>query len=440
MTRFPKIKQKNGERGYATIAVIALVILASFILIWGGYSNKDQKTSDHQNKGTCKPEKNGQIIKFGGREYRLIKSGVSIPIRYLSDAPADFEDRDTHLEYRETLRDLKGEINYIYTPGSPRNPITNGYEFRSGGRVVRIENFAEKGFIFSTRKGETQWVILKGSDYDDGRREVWGFDIYIDVTKPIPPEIENCDDFADGTQVIPATPVPTLIWPSQTESPDKKQLQLKYFGVKYEERLQSQINWWSVECKPAIYLYPEKKMNVKVVVMPKGFLTYTDPKYPKDGWEVTAYPGGRIISGGKSYEYLYYESKILDSEINKPTEGFVVLFDELPSLYNSVLPKLGLSEKEAKDFKDYWEKALPKSPYYFVGIMKEKDIEKIEPLTISPKETTMIRVRLYFQALDEKIDINEPVIEASSKRNGFSVVEWGGIVKIDKEHEFSCSQ
>ncbi|MDO8686579.1 MAG: hypothetical protein Q7K11_00010 [Candidatus Berkelbacteria bacterium] len=439
MTEFPKIKQKNKQRGYATIVVIALVVLASFILIWGGYSNKDQKTSDNQNKGTCKPEKNGQVIPFGGREYRLIKSGVSIPIRYLSDISDDTKDKDPHLDYAGLL-EIKGETNYMYTPGTYRNPITNGYEFRSGGRIVKIKNFAEIGFIFSTRKGKTQWVNLKGSDYNDGRREVWGFDIYIDVTKPIPSEITNCDDFTDGTQIVPISPVPTLIWPSQTESPDKKQLQLKYFGVKYEERLQSQINWWSVECKPAIYLYPEKKMNVKVAVMPKGFLTYTDPKYPKGGWEVTAYPDGRITSGGKDYEYLYYESKILDSEINKPTEGFVVLFDELPNLYSSILPKLGLSEKETKDFKEYWEKALPKSPYYFVGIMKEKDIEKIEPLTISPKEATMIRVRLYFQALDKKIDIKEPVMTSYPRRDGFSVVEWGGIVKIDKEHEFSCSQ
>ncbi|MCL5019384.1 MAG: hypothetical protein M1426_02760 [Patescibacteria group bacterium] len=214
-----------------------------------------------------------------------------------------------------------------------------------------------------------------------------------------------------------------------------KGLQIKTFS----NELVYPWGWWSPECKPAIYLYPKEKTDVRVQVSPAGFLTYTDPKYPEGGWQVTAYPNGQISTNGKNYDYLYYESKIKDSEINKPKEGFVVAFDNLPSFYNQVLPKLGLNAKETKDFKDYWEKYLPESPYYFVGLMDEKSIEKIEPLNVNPAPDSIIRVRFYFEALDKKIDVKEPLI-STPVRSGYTLVEWGGLVKVDKDHPFTCSQ
>lgn len=223
--------------------------------------------------------------------------------------------------------------------------------------------------------------------------------------------------------------------PSSSTFGSPKSLQLRTFstGNVYP------WGWWSPECKPAIYLYPMEKTNVHVQVKPAGFLTYTDPEYPDSGWQVTAYPNGKIISNGKDYEYLYYESKIEDSKIEKPTEGFVVAFNDLPGFYSEILPKLGLNKKETKDFKDYWEKALSKFPYYFVGLMSEASIEKIEPLTVNPKPDSTIRVRIYFKALDKKISVKEPII-ITPRRNGYTLVEWGGLVKTDKNHPFTCSQ
>lgn len=197
--------------------------------------------------------------------------------------------------------------------------------------------------------------------------------------------------------------------------------------------------WWSPECKPAIYLYPEKETRINVKVDPAGFLTYTDPEYPSGGWQVIAYPDGKISTNGKDYNYLYYESKINDLEIDKPTEGFVVPFNDLSKFYSNLLPSLGLNAKETKDFKDYWEKYLPKSNYYFVGLMDDRSIEKIEPLTVNPKPDSIIRIRFYFEALDEKISVKEPSI-ITPVRSGYTLVEWGGLVKVDKSHPFTCSQ
>lgn len=228
---------------------------------------------------------------------------------------------------------------------------------------------------------------------------------------------------------------PTLNYIALTPGPSRPNLQLETFFY-------PNINawgWWNPECKPAIYLYPERKTDVHVKVSPAGFLTYTDPQYPINGWQVTAFPDGKIISANKTYPYLYYEAKINDNAVEKPETGYVVPYADLPNLFSTILPKLGLLEHETKDFKDYWEKILPNSPYYFIGLMKNEAIEKIEPLTIYPKEDTIIRVRLYFEALSESKKVKEPIF-IKPERKGFTVVEWGGLVKNDPNHPFTCSQ
>lgn len=223
--------------------------------------------------------------------------------------------------------------------------------------------------------------------------------------------------------------------PIDVSQQDQKSLQLK--EIKFVRA--DYYSWWTPACKPAIYLYPKEKTNVHVEVLTKGLLTLTIPQYPESGWTVTAHPNGKIDSNGQSYPYLYYESKIEDSLISKPKSGFVVPFENLPAMYDTLLPKLGLLGKEKQEFKDYWEKVLPYAPYYFVGVMEKEAIDSIEPLIISPKPTTIIRVRLYFEALDKPITVVSPKLVAP-ERNGFTVVEWGGMVKVDKDNPFTCSQ
>src|SRR5690606_16124314 len=113
-------------------------------------------------------------------------------------------------------------------------------------------------------------------------------------------------------------------------------------------------------------------------VFPKGELTYTDPLYdPVRGWTVEAWPDGaiyekRMTNDERRYPYLYYESKLLDAEIKKPTRGWVVKNGEMEQFLNEALPKLVLNKQEKKDFEDYWLSKLPQSPYYFVGLVEKE--------------------------------------------------------------------
>lgn len=269
--------------------------------------------------------------------------------------------------------------------------------------------------------------------------------------KPLPEEVLSC---AHPPQNVLEQLFSSTIFsePSQQPSKDHKQLQLQWFVI---ERLDGEFNWFFPACKPAINLYPTKDtlVNVKVAI-PNGFLTYTDPLYPQStGWNVLAKPSGELhylnnnLADSKGsinypsnqFPYLYYEGKIQDTMIAKPNTGFVKAFNELPTFFDELLPKLGLNQKETTEFKQYWLKALPKSPYYYIGIIPQDQLDQNEPLTISPRQDTMIRIRLLFKQLDHPESFQEPVIQ-TPQRNGFTVVDWGAYVKQDKNHLFTCVQ
>jgi hypothetical protein len=227
-----------------------------------------------------------------------------------------------------------------------------------------------------------------------------------------------------------------MVFPDQKKSDDKLQLQLQWFVLEGAAGMYS-------HCKPAVYLYPERKKLVNIKVFPKGDLTYTDPKYDdSSGWTVHANPDGKLTTiTGQTIpaNYLYYESKLLDKYIQKPEKGWVVQKFELENLFNRVLPKLGLNQKEESDFKAYWLSKLPDSPYYFVGLVEKSQRDFLEPLSVTPNPDTSIRFSFYFEPLEIPMAVEEPEIQ-TPERNGFTLVDWGGMIKLHKDTPFTCSQ
>jgi len=181
--------------------------------------------------------------------------------------------------------------------------------------------------------------------------------------------------------------------------------------------------------KPALYLYPTTNQKVKVVLLPKGRITKTIPKY-KDKWIVSASPNGLIDN---KYPYLFYEVE-LDS-ISLPKEGWIVKTSDLENWFNNNLPKLGLSHKEIKDFKEYWLNELKGYPYYKIRLLSQDFLDENMAVKINPKPDTFIRVIFYFEGTyDNKEKLKEPTIKIPA-RKGFSVVEWGGILKTSDKSD-----
>lgn len=179
------------------------------------------------------------------------------------------------------------------------------------------------------------------------------------------------------------------------------------------------------KAKPVIYLYPQKKTNVTVSVLPQGGLTESIPEMGK-AWKVTAYPDGRIVErkNKQEYPYLYWESADVPSPIDL-REGFVVAQNDVQAFFEEKLSLLGLNQKEIADFTEYWVPELGGSAYVFITFYSQERIEKEAPLTVSPKPDSVIRVYFDHKKLDEPIETTEQTL-TPAKRSGFAVVEWGG--------------
>ncbi|MFA6436648.1 MAG: hypothetical protein WC242_00830 [Candidatus Paceibacterota bacterium] len=173
--------------------------------------------------------------------------------------------------------------------------------------------------------------------------------------------------------------------------------------------------------KPAVYLYPEQDSIISVKLNINGKLINDFPKY-NNGWKVFATKQGLIDN---QYDYLSYEAKL--RRLDLPPTGWIVEFNDLEGWLDVNLINLGLNQKEKNQFKEYWLKELPQSNYYEIRLLENSYLEKNMNLVVEPKPDTLIRLNFYLKPLKEIIKIKEPAITTPA-RNGFTVVEWGGIL------------
>lgn len=141
-----------------------------------------------------------------------------------------------------------------------------------------------------------------------------------------------------------------------------------------------------------------------------------------------ATPEGNLkdIYTNKNYPYLFWEGR--GGIYETPKKGFVITQNKVHTFLIEKLTKLGLNEKERADFIEFWEPKMTGAPYYFVTFLGNISMDKIAPLTVEPKPDTVIRVLMDFTPLAQPIsvecyDIKTPI------RNGFTVVEWGGVLR-----------
>ena len=458
------------QQGATEIFLIILVLIIAILMVGGlfkikttpSYTELTANTVDSTNfccdsgsGANCKVlQGQGQTFTFNGDLYGLLKSNI------------------TFLEAPFHLKDSGQKFN--------NNPViinsSDGYQRFDAGRFIECINGVNQDSIYKAEpqlggnigsyclaipNDELVYVCKKnckssgcplydsfGIPYDYSKSSglsCYGdtssvYDVYFrvkDEQNPgIPDVIKNCQN---SNQPI-ATSNPVLSSPKIVLKDQKTSLnlQLKTFEIEQTATASPGISaFLSPFCKPAIYLYPKQKTQINVKIAPKGPVTLTIPNYPKNGWNVTAYPSGKIESNGNVFPYLYYEAQIPDNLLTKEKNGYVVEYKNLESLFQTLLPKLGLNEKEKNEFSDYWLKVLPASPFYFVGVVSTQTLDGVSPLNISPKPQTIIRVGLYFEPLTEKIAVSEPKF-FDTARKGFTVVEWGGLFKKEKNSNFTC--
>lgn len=179
--------------------------------------------------------------------------------------------------------------------------------------------------------------------------------------------------------------------------------------------------------KPAIYLYPEETKEVSVKVSTGCQILTTYPEY-NQGWNVTAYPNGKLINkkDGLEYFYLFWDGKMaLSDEYVTYNEGFVINGDSTLTFLQKSLTKLGLSPMEMNDFIVFWLPKMKFNKYNFIYFRTGKEYEAISTNSVTPKPDTECRIFMDFKPIKYFIDMN-PQILTSVPRKGFTLVEWGG--------------
>lgn len=260
------------------------------------------------------------------------------------------------------------------------------------------------------------------------------------LNRPTPPQPPFPTPTVIHTPPILHIPFKEFVPMTVRRPKDAKSLQLGTF------ELPKTVTWikkWYEESKPAIYLYPEQDTIVSVRLNPAGHLTVSDPPYdPQTGWkDIVAHPNGTLdypvmnhesgIVENKTYPYLYYEAALAAFPI--PEEGFVVEGKNLRTFFADILARVGLNETETADFIEYWMGRLSQSqPYYFIHFLDEATIEQIEPITLSHRPDTQIRIRPYFKPLAAPMSVRAQSLPIPPPRRGFTLVEWGGILDISE--------
>ena len=178
--------------------------------------------------------------------------------------------------------------------------------------------------------------------------------------------------------------------------------------------------------KPVIYFYSDKELDLTVKLHTEAKLKFTYPIY-NNAWKGTVKKDGTFKANGKTYPYIFWDGKMdVASKLDNLEEGFVVEKEENVAFFEEKLSKMGLNDKEIADFITYWVPRMLDSDKHFVKFITGEDYnEKIGKLEYSIQPDSEIRIFMIFSKVEEYIQV-KPQLLPTFKREGFTVVEWGG--------------
>jgi hypothetical protein len=237
--------------------------------------------------------------------------------------------------------------------------------------------------------------------------------------------------WALNTQSI-YNPTPWDIYPTYFATPYDYSYDYNYDDSYYDDSSPALYG------KPAIYLYPEEDTNVIVYLDLNGEITQSDPDY-QGGWNVfvtvtedsTTKYSTIYDENGSEYDYLFWEGAFEYSSLVLPNTGWIVARENLETWFDEKLNAMGLNNYEKQQFMEYWVARLQDSPYYEIKLVDQEVMNNNATLSITTSEgavpDTLIRIIVHFHGVDVNEYIEAPQI-VTPERNGFVVVEWGGIL------------
>lgn len=209
--------------------------------------------------------------------------------------------------------------------------------------------------------------------------------------------------------------------------------------------------------KPAVYLYTKTPLKVNIKLDKSVLISYDAPKYAQNkGWNVLAYPDGKIkdlqpqYTNCKTYDkkklgleyakkaclannypYVFWEGKMTKKPIPASKYGWIVKQNDLQSFLNKKLDYIGFNKAEKDEFVRFWVKWLSNEGYnrYFIYFLQTQAVNELAPMQVTPKPTSVNRIYMVAKPVTKKTgSVPAPQKLEKFKRNGFTLVEWGGTI------------
>ena len=79
-------------------------------------------------------------------------------------------------------------------------------------------------------------------------------------------------------------------------------------------------------------------------------------------------------------------------------------------------------------FLEFWLPRMQDAPYYKIGWHGKNVMDQLAPLSLSVRPDRIVRILMDFEELDTPIAA-KPQIFRTPERKGFTVVEWGGVLR-----------
>ena len=183
--------------------------------------------------------------------------------------------------------------------------------------------------------------------------------------------------------------------------------------------------------KPNIYLYPEEETTVTVEFTDPELLLTVIPDYPGN-WTVDATPDGWLSLEGETYGFLFYES-MTSCNFMQTEEAWIVPEFDREGFFTEICEGYGFNGRETEDFVTFWCSRLPEGRSYVMYPELTGIIDREMPVHVSPEPDSIFRLWFLYVPVEEfsaseLSGIRTPKYKETARREGFSLVEWGGIV------------
>lgn len=190
--------------------------------------------------------------------------------------------------------------------------------------------------------------------------------------------------------------------------------------------------------KPVIYLYPETATQITLQLNYNGKLNFTYPEIKNNTWKINANPDGTIEANNKLYNYLFWEGEMNANAVQTNIkEGSVVDSKNLISFFESNLTAMGMNTKESADFITYWAPRMMKNEKNYIYFMLTNDYDKIASMNVTPKPDNQLRIYMIWTEITSETVVDfKPQSFPQFKREGFTLVEWGGSEITNLLNEF----